>query len=367
MLDLALKNLWGHKVRSALTILGIVIAIASVVAIGSISAGINDIVQSQLETVAGKILVQEQGAGGFAGPPSGKVPIEDMESISELTGVESVAYMLLRQSKEGFFISGVDFDQMEILEFEELIVIVGRWSETGEYGATIGYYIYDTVGLDFGDSIEVEGEDVEIVGVIEQTDSFIDYAVVMSLQTAQELFDDYEYVTMAYINPESLDDIDSIVDEVNDLYPNLEATSVEAQAEKAKESIAQIQIVTVGIALVAALVAFIGIINTMVMSVFEQRRQIGVKKAIGASRQQILTQVLEEGLILGMIGGLIGLAFGYLGSEVLNQTMGMPLAKVTFTLAAWSFSFAVGITILASIYPALQATKVDPIEAIRGK
>lgn len=366
MLDLALKNLWGHKVRSALTILGIIIAITAVVSIGSISSGINDLVQGQLETVSGKILIQEAGAGGISGPPSGKIAIEDLQDMESISGVEAVAYLFMRQSGN-MFISGVDFDRMELLEMAELNMIRGEWPDTGEYGVTVGYYLYDTVGLDIGDTLLIEEEDVEVVGVLEETNGFMDYAVITSLQTAQELFDDYEYVSLGYINPETLDDIDNIVDEVNDAYPNLEATSAEGAAERAKESIDQFRLLTVGIALVAALVAMIGIINTMVMSVFEQKRRIGVMKAIGSSRRQVLVQVLQEGLILGIVGGLIGLGLGFLGTSALNALMGMPMAKVTLPLALWSFVFAVGITLLASVYPALQATKVDPIEAIRGK
>jgi putative ABC transport system permease protein len=102
------------------------------------------------------------------------------------------------------------------------------------------------------------------------------------------------------------------------------------------------------------------------MSVSEKKKQIGIMKATGATRRQIMVRFFEESLLMGLSGSFVGLLLGFLGTSGLNNILGMKMARVTPGLAFFSVLFAMSITIIATIYPARKAARIDPISAIRG-
>lgn len=363
MLDLALKDIKGHKARTFLTILGIVIAIAAIVSLGSISSGMNSLVEKQMSMLSGLITLEERGAYSGRGPPSGKIPVDELEEIKKISGIEHVAPLYIQQSG-AFVIGGGDFELLDFMKLGNLAFKDGGWPEKGEYKIVLGNGVAEATRLNVGDTITIEGEEVEVSGILESANTFMDYITLTTIETAQNLFDDPQHYTFVYIKPSSISEVSSIINEIEDAYPNLDARSTEENVKRAKETISNVRLITLGIGFVTSIVAAIGIINTMFMSISERKKQLGIMKAVGAERRQIIAQVLEEGLILSVIGGIIGILLGFLGTAALNTQIGMPLAKITPWLAVGSFAFSVFITLLSSLYPAFKAAEIDPIEAI---
>jgi len=145
------------------------------------------------------------------------------------------------------------------------------------------------------------------------------------------------------------------------------AMTMQDALKMAEQSTATLNVFTFGIGLVASLVAGIGIIITMYTSVLERRREIGILKAVGAFRKTIFKQIIEEGLILSVIGSLTGLSISFFFVDILNNVLlgGTRIAVITPLLAAGAVAYGILLTLLFSMYPAWVAIKTDPIDAIR--
>jgi putative ABC transport system permease protein len=365
MIDLALKDLRSHRMRTFLTILGIVIGITTIVSLGSISSGINSLVEGQLNIVSGKIVVTESGAEPASGPPSGKISTDIVDEIRQISGVEEVAGMRLEPWGD-FMINGAELDKRDSIGLGQVELEEGDWAEVGAYEVTMGYHAKEQYDLNLGDSISVEGVDLRVVGHLEEVGGFMDFGLITSWVILDEIFEDGDFFTIVFVKPQDLSISKEISEKIKEEFPELSVETTESASENARESLAQIRLITFGIGFIATIVAMFGIINTMIMSVHEKRRQIGIMKAIGATKRQIVTRFFEESIIMGLVGSFVGLFFGYLGTSALNVQLGMKMARVTPGLAAFSVMFAMSITIIATIYPAIKAMKVDPISAIRG-
>ncbi|MDP7282113.1 MAG: ABC transporter permease [Candidatus Undinarchaeales archaeon] len=366
MIDLALKDIRSHKLRSFLTALGIIIAITTIVSLGSISSGIINLVEGQLEMVSGRLILQESGQSNM-GPPSGKVLLSELEEIEQISGVEATTGIRFAQSGS-HFLAGIQLDKMDLVAFDNLEMEEGDWPDAGEYAVVVGFKAREAFGYDMGDYIRVEDYDLEVVGLLEEVGGTMDYGFQTSWETVDDLFpEDEEYTTIAFVKAQDISMLGEIADAIKEEYPHLDVSTAEEQAQQVKESIGTIRAATFGIGFIATLVAMFGIVNTMIMSVSEKKKQIGIMKAVGATRRQIMIRFFEESIIMGLFGSLCGLALGTLGTRALNNILGMAVAKVTIGLATFSVLFAIGVTIIATLYPAIKAAKIDPIKAIRGK
>ncbi|MFH1450893.1 MAG: FtsX-like permease family protein [archaeon] len=365
MIDLALKDIRSHKLRSFLTALGIIIAITTIVSLGSISSGINSLVQGQLNIVSGKIIITSSGAQPAAGPPTGEVSLDIVEEIGQISGVESVAGMRIEQVGN-FFLDGAEIEKREFIGLGSVELEEGDWPEVGAYEVTMGYHAKEQYGLNIGDSIKIEDEDLKVVGHLEEVGGFVDFGLITSWTTLNDILGEEDYFTMVFVKPQDISNLQEISEKIKEDYPELSVQTAESSAESAKQTISQFRLLTLGIGFIAAIVAMFGIINTMVMSVSEKKKQIGIMKATGATRGQIMARFFEESLLMGIFGSAVGLFLGYLGTAALNNVLGMKMARVTPGLAFFSVLFAMSITIIATIYPALKAAKIDPISAIRG-
>ena len=366
MLDLAFKDIKGHKVRSFLTVLGIVIAITAIVALGSISSGMNSYIKQQMSMVSGGVItLAEHGTSeGMNSMSTGQLDVNEIKEISRMDGVKEVGTMYIRLESGKFFV-GVDIEKMQTILMGKIKLKEGEWPEDGEYGVVIGDYVHNEQGYDIGDPIMINGKEFTVCGVLEKMNTFQDFSFITTLKDMQDVYDDPDHVSRAFVEVENIQDANRIADEIEKNYPDIDAITQKDAIKRAERMVNQTRILTLGIGLIAAIVAAIGIINTMFMSVSERKRQIGIMKAIGAEEKMILIQVLEEAVILSIPGAIVGILLGFAGTNMLNRTIGMPIAKVTIGLAFFALLFSIGISILAAYYPAREASKISSIEAIR--
>ncbi|MBD3155107.1 MAG: FtsX-like permease family protein [Candidatus Aenigmarchaeota archaeon] len=378
MLDMALRNVFRQKARTALTVLGVMIGIAAVVALGSLSEGLRVQITKNLEQASGIVTVTEKSDQGlFVGMTSSELSQETVDEIMSIDGVRDatpVVYEVgyLDDESLGFgqptlFESGVNPEDIELFTTEGAILDEGEVLEEGDTDyAMIGYTISEDLDLEVGDIVTVEERDFIIKGVYEEFgDPGLDSGIIIPIEIAQELFERDTY-SAVIIYPEDLDEVETLANDIEDSIDGVSAFTTAEFAKQIQGIVDQIGFFTIGIAAISAIVGGLGVMNTMIMSVMERRREIGVLKAIGATNSYVLRMILIESAIISLIGGLIGLGIGYLGSNALSfLTGGQAEGIVTIRLAVYSLVFALFLGIVGGLYPANRASKLSPVEALK--
>ena len=372
MLDVAFKNIMRQKTRTILTTLGILIGIGAIVALGSIAEGLDAAVQSGLELTAGKITVTEKDAGMFG--MFGELNNDDVDVIRGLSGVKEVVPVLVHIENFDMSMSfswqaiGIEPDKLEYFIGENIKFESGRGIDEGEsFVAVVGKTVADTYNLEPGDFFTIKDEDFEIVGVLEQSNiQDIDMGIIVPLEDLQAVtgVDTFQAI---YVIPDDVRDAERVADEIEDASDRFDAMTTTEMARMASSIVDQIRIFTFGIGAIAAFVGGLGVMNTMIMSVMERRREIGVMKAIGATNRMVLQQIITESAMISFLGGVGGILLGMLGALILTNVIGggSITATVTPNLALTGLGFALFLGIVGGFYPARKAAKVDPVEALR--
>ena len=391
MIDIALKNVFRQKVRSLLTMLGIAMGIGLILTLGAIGEGLNRQIQASFGDMAAVIDVS------FTGTDDGIT--EDMiEGIRRISGVTEVIpigeYSITRGASR--FVGGMmgmragggssmvftalNPDDQDYLIGENIVAWDGRRldsSDDGLYVVLLGYSAAESQFVNVGDEIEyqrrvevrsgeyeTESHYFEVVGILEETgDSSIDSAYYVPLSSMQELEDD-DTIRRLKVKTEGIDVVEDIAAEIGQTYDELRAFSPISMVRSLESTLGTITMAVYGIGAVSVIVGAIGIMNTMIMSVMERRREIGVMKAIGATTENILTQVLQESALLSVMGGGVGTLLGYLAVEVVSgKTSFNPILTPSLITLGFCFSLVLGMG--AGFYPAWAASRLDPIEVLR--
>jgi putative ABC transport system permease protein len=245
--------------------------------------------------------------------------------------------------------------------------------------AVIGADLAERYGKRVGDQIEIRGHSFEIVGVLERTLTFPDKIAYVPLRDAQEIYVesvpqglDYrtdELATQIEVFPDDIAQADVVAAAIEEVVDGVRTVTPDQVAEQIGQASVVFNLIIVGASVIAVIVGGLSVINTMVMTVSERVREIGVKKAVGARTGAILGEFITEATLLGAIGGLIGLSAGALLVVILNaQTAGSgtTVFLITPMLLLRSFVFATVLGALAGIYPAFRAARLDPVQALRS-
>lgn len=372
MLDLAYKNIMRQRTRTILTALGIVIGIGAIVALGSVAEGIDATIQSGLQLTAGKITVTEKDSGFFGF--MGKLTDEDLEVVESVGGIkDAVPILIYIEGGMGFqsydwVAVGIDPSKGEYFVGENIGMYEGRAIEEGETGvAEVGKTFAETHNIDVGDFWTIKNEDFEIVGIIEKTDiSDVDTSIMVPFDDLMSATDSDSY-QMIYVIPDDVRDTERIAADIEDASERLSAMTSLEMARQTEQIVNQIRVFTFAIGAIAALVGGLGVMNTMIMSVMERRREIGVMKAIGATNGMVLRQILTESALISLGGGIGGIIIGLIGSFVVSGIFGggQIQAIVTPGLALTGLGFALFLGVVGGLYPARKASMVDPVVALR--
>jgi len=401
--SLAFENLKHRGLRSWLTILGIVIGIAAVVALISLGAALKTAVIGQFGSLSVDILTVQNKGAGF-GPPGStvveKLNRHDLTIIQNVNGVDQVITRLIRVgsleyndvSKFGYIgdlpenIEGMDlvYDSLDISAEK------GRMLDVGDKGKIM-------LGNDFleseefekefavGKKVKLKGEfekEFEIVGILEKGNNFIFNGIVLVMHDdMDELFNVQEEYDLIVVKVKDKDKIEDVAAEIerklrNDRNEDLgeESFSVQSPLETlgAVNSVLNIiNLIVIGIAAISLIVGGVGIANTMYTSVIERTCEIGVMKAVGAKNSDIMWIFMIESGLLGLVGGiagaLIGLGAALSVSSIATSALGVPfnvIISYPLLFGAISFSFIIGI--VSGVLPARQASKLKVVDALRS-
>jgi putative ABC transport system permease protein len=398
ILRVALGSLRANPMRSLLTMLGIIIGVAAVIVMVALGTGAQAAVESRISSLGTNVLTVRQGWGrGSSGARmrSERLSIDDARALQE--GVRSVTDVVPETSNNA---------QVEFENNNMSVSIVGTWAawlevnnweiEQGRFftqseaegrrrvavlGADIAAELIPQSVAPVGASIRIRGIRFEVIGVLKAKGAggwggwSQDERVVIPLSTAQwRVFGSDRISTMALQVAEedlmtmAMAEIESIMRRRHRLRPGQENTfRISSQTEFLEilqESQQTFTLLLAGIAAVSLLVGGIGIMNIMLVSVTERTREIGIRKAIGATRGSVQLQFLIEAVVLSCLGGALGIGLAMLSSDVLGERFGWTMV-VPPDAVVLSFSFAAIIGIIFGFYPAVRASRLDPIEALR--
>ena len=391
-LRFSIRNLSYHKARTLLTLLGMIIGVAVIIAMVSIGKGMDVSINEQLEKMGGdKITIMPAGMRYFSSTSAPREYVaftqKELSEIKRIPGVkDAVPYFMrnalveYRNEKKEVSVAGGTRKGYDV--FRAFYTLKkGRLFEDSESNVVVlGYRVWKDEfdnEIRVGDIIKIKGKKFKVIGLLEEIGNRgDDTTIYMPLKAAQALFDAENEISMIFVVAESEEIVNNVAKKIEDKLEKLRGTKdfEVLTSENLAKQIAQVtNIITFvlgGIASVSLLVGGIIIMNTMLMNVIERTREIGIMKATGAKSRTILLIFLVEAMVIGMVGGSIGIGLGYIISKII-ETIGkfyigggfITVINIKLVVGAMCFSIFVGI--ISGVYPAYKAAKLDPIEALR--
>ena len=403
--NLAYKNIRERMSRSILTLLGIAIGIMAIISLMGLGEGMNQAVTGELSSLSDTIIVSVgQGldigsifSGGGLDETNGEYLTErDISDVTRIQGIKKVSTQLsgggiLRYNSldVAASLTGMDVNVMHIsYGIEDLES--GSLLEIGDQNkCLIGYSVaheYFDSDIAVGSRIKINGEKNVVNGIFSQYGTggigSTDDLVLLTSRDFKKITGQSN-ITSATIQVYDVTNVESIADEIEQVINEnhgeddfVSATTMSSILESIQNIIGIMQMMLVAIASIALVVASIGIMNTMLTSVMERTREIGIMKAIGATNKDVMLIFIIEGMLVSIVGGIFGVLLGVFGSRGITGLLTAgPMAgggggmSLTPIISIGSIGLAVGVSlvvgVLSSLYPAWKAARMSPIEAVR--
>ena len=399
----AIRALLGNKLRSILTMLGILIGVSAVISVLSLGAAQSAIVEESFATLGANLIYvipREGSVGAMVGEAT--LTVGDAEAIARraasVVGVAPTAQTYAQVVGGGenlnSLIAGITPEAEWVDNYG---VAQGDFITESDYKArsrvaVLGSEVAQTLFGEIdpsGQSIRISGRQFQVIGVLETRGTgfgFEDMRVYIPLSTlystvaASQAGSRGNSVDMISVQVESSDKLESADQEITAILrdthniregeeDDFRVLNIASVAEQVTQVLGIIQLVLAGIAGISLLVGGIGIMNIMLVSVTERIREIGLRKAVGAKRRDILIQFLIEAATLGLCGGAVGVGLGWIIVKVMSvvaTNLGFPFAA---RLPGYAIAVSVGVAIViglaSGLYPAIRAARLDPIESLR--
>ena len=393
---MAWASLVANKLRSLLTMLGIIIGVAAVIALVSIGNGVKQDIEESISSLGSNLLVVLPGAPRTPGARSSQgsmksLKISDYEAIAKLEGVKAASpmtngsYVVIYQNKNWTTsVAGVNSNFQDVNNWT---MTSGRFFsdknvQNRERVAVVGQTVVKNLFADedpVGKEIRVKNIPFRVIGVLKSKGNGTmgndqDDTVLIPYTTSMERVEGIDYLRRVYVVAKDDGGIDRLQADIENLLRvrhNIKDTNLDDFNIQNMKSIMETVAQTTGtftlflgaVAAISLVVGGIGIMNIMLVSVTERTREIGVRKALGATYSVIVTQFLIEAVVISLMGGFIGIAFGIGASKVIGMVSGMSTV-VSVPTIIMSFAFSMAIGLIFGIYPARKAAKLNPIDAL---
>ncbi|HUV01976.1 MAG TPA: ABC transporter permease [Desulfobacteria bacterium] len=388
---LAYRSIRERRTRSILTVLGIAVGIAAIVSLMSVGYGLEEAIGGELTGFADLISVVPGKISGATYVELGGFTDRDVKDLQRIGGIKDIVPMALaaaeveyRDERIPIFIFGGDSKELGDFYVEPVGLKEGRWLRDNDYkacviGDRVANELFDEV-IHVNDKLLINDEKFIVIGVFEKASTLysadVDPNIFLTLRAAKDALqtDEIQYILIRVYN---IDEAEAIAEEIQDAINDNHGVDDFATAITMGSALEQIGTVfdivrgvLVGIAAIALVVASIGIMNTMLMSVMERTHEIGVMKAIGAKSSDVLSLFLLESGMVSLLGGLVGCGSGVIVAKVISLAASTALGiemiavvKPAVLLGGMAVAMVVGV--LSGFYPARKASQMSPVEAVR--
>lgn len=378
MLKLAFLNLFRRKSRTLLSFIGIAIGVAAIISLVSVVDGTYAEFNSLVSQFQGILVMEKDSIDQMHSSLDASLKHE----LEKIPGVRTVVseIWLMPKSVDGkelslksglskiTFVYGADMKEYNKLKGNGWLgeMYKGEMLSQNDTGqVVIGKKLFDDMDKFIGTVLKINGKNFKIKGVLKTESDYLGNIILLNLSDARELSNfDATKVSSYYVellNPKDDKKISELIE--FKFGEQVKAHTAASYSQEFGGVLENFRLVVFIIAGLSAIVAAIGIINTILMSVMERRREIGTLKATGWSDESIMKMILYESLFIGLFGGIVGLALGFLISFILEGIGLNPLITIELVLEAYVFAVVLGL--LAGIYPAIRALRMSPVEAMR--
>jgi putative ABC transport system permease protein len=373
---MARRSITRRKFRSALTILGIIIGISAVVSLMTLGIGMRSQVETTLNEMLGAGIIINSGTYGI------DIPEHVQSYISQVPGVNKsipIVMSMVYISNKPYTVVGID--PVQASEVYQVTLEDGRGLRQGDDDAVVldttiasnlGVKVNDTVT--FGTQAGVVGKTFKVIGIIRPMagfGQFVSIGCFITLDAAQDFFNTPDRVSSILIRLDDPNQGEQVEAILKQMFPDAKILSQEEIMSKINQIMSTVDGVLLGLASISLMVGALGIMNTIMMSVHERRREIGMLKAVGGERWHVLIIFLSEALLISLIGGVFGCIFGLGGVYLIQwfvKTLGLNIIVpllISPQILALGLMAALAVGSIAGFYPSWKAANVRPVEALR--
>lgn len=392
----ALGALWSNRLRSFLTVLGIFIGVASVIAALTLTQGANAYISNQINSLVTLVSISGGTASKF-GVSQGRgslssLTLQDAQSLANLSHLTNVSPVIITNEQavygkqsESMPVEGVNTDFQVI---QDIQLAQGSWfssmdeasgAKVAVLGAAVASQLFGPAGINPpGQQIRIRDQEFRVIGVLSLQGSGFgsDDVIYIPLKTAQIRLKHTPTVDQILVRVDTIGNVDQATSAINTTLrqnhhlsknraDDFDVQSFTQFLRQANQGNQVLFFLLVGIAALSLTVGGIGIMNIMLVSVTERTWEIGLRMSVGARRRDIRNQFLIEALMLCLVGGVVGLLLGLLIGWALVGSFGLPFIVTAVTLSV-PFAVSAAIALVFGLYPAIRASRLDPIVAIRS-
>ena len=384
-LKLSFKNLLRHKIRSLLTLIGIATSIAVLFSIITFNRGFERGLSRELQRTGIHFMIVPSGCPhevaslvlhGAVIPKYLEVNV--LDKIKETKGIELISPILV------FQLPNPERNRIDLIygmEMSHIKRLKPAWQIKGDIPANdseilIGSEIAGHDNIKIGDVINYSAQkrSFKVAGIIEKTGSQDDAFIYMPIKSAQDILNKPDGATAIGVRVSKPDLLNSVTEELSKNVPGIQIVTMGQVMQSLASLASSAKVLSLSIAFIAILISAVGVMNSILMAIFERTNEIGMMRAIGASGMDVFRIIIKETIILTTLGGLSGIIIANIGSGIIENFVRrfmpyVPSGNMIFFeywLALSCIGFSILIGIYSGVYPAWKASKISPIEAIKG-
>lgn len=365
---LILKNLWRQKMRNLLTLLGVSIGVATILALGVVMNGFEQSLAATIRSGKADFTIVNAQAPAILFSSIGE---DKWAEIASLDGVEQAAGVLFSltrfQTNPYFLLIGI---RQEDLDFAGVRFTEGRsFRADAEDEIILGKTAASSANAHLEDGVSISGRSFRVVGIFDTGNVWEDGGALLPLSVLQTWQRRQGEISMILVKVKAEESVDAVARQIEEHYANeLVTMRSVAESQKVVKSLGIMRAVSWAVSILALGIGAIGVMNTMIMAVYERTREIGILRAVGWRRRRVLTLILGESMIIALFAAGVGFFVGILAVNALllvPWVKGLIAPAYSASLFLRSLAIALGVGFIGGLYPAYRASRITPTAALR--
>jgi putative ABC transport system permease protein len=364
---LIFKNLFRQRVRTSLTVIGIGLGIATVVALGAVIGGMKATAGDILKAFDSDFIVAEKGSADLS---FSSVTEEELQAVAAHEGVADVIGILIRVTKVGsnpYFVT-IGMEAADLTHSDIRLVEGSYFTDRDSDRLMLGTRAANQLGAAVGATVTIDSRTFTVAGIYKTDNIWIDSGAMAPLSVVQEASGKPGLITFAYVHAEEGRDPIALAESIREDLPLLTTVANISEYSRVDQGIEIMDALNLAISALAVGIGAIGVMNTMVMSVYERTREIGILRAVGWSDNRVVRMILGESLLLCLVAAVIGAAAGVSASRavlLIPAVRSLLQPQYTTDIFVRGLIVAFAVALVGAAYPVIRALRLQPMEALR--